>query len=512
LVIDAKDLYYFYFPLNCFIKVGDMDVKSILKTKLNSILNPDFDKAYIRGFFYLGASFIGLPSIIAMASVFYIESSAVSFFAEINNSPSLVSISIGFFCLVVSLYLYLVNKGILDKKLNGIENKSSKNHINYFEGGFVSKEVGKRVVLDKKDRLLVLSEVVEKSPSIIKLTITRFSKNGELDFSFGASGKVILDFDSDNTQVGHIMSNENCDVFIAAHSILNGNFQVLVCKLKENGQFDTSYGNQGVISLPVGAGHAYANHAYLQSDDSVFTVGHQFSLKSLVVTKFDSTGQLDKNFGVNGISIISKTSDHDWGVAVSVIAPMNRLLVLFNSGHNSSIVCLNNDGKIYNKFGNNGFVDLNSFLEIKHMMKATSIALLNDGRILVSGYGNQGVLLCLKADGSLDLTFAQGGIAIIRGYHRTELQKVIVARDGKIFVAGNQSDGNSIMEGLITALNNDGSVYTDFGEKGYLYLKGNTKQRVTDIVAINKSNLIVLVEQDVMSYGYETTFLCTVSI
>ena len=491
-----------------------MDVKSILKTKLNSILNPDFDKAYIRGFFYLGASFIGLPTIFAMASVFYIESSAVSFFAEINNSPSLVSISIGLFCLVVSLYLYLVNKGVFHKKLNGIENRSSKNHINYFEGGFVSKEVGKRVVLDKKDRLLVLSEVVEKSPSIIKLTITRFSKNGELDSSFGTSGKVILDFDSDNTQVGHIMSNENCEFFVAAHSVLNENFQILVCKLNENGQFDTLYGDKGVVRLSVNEGNAYANHAYLQSDDSVFTVGHQFSLKSLVVTKFDSTGQLDKNFGVNGISIISKTSDHDWGVAVavSIITPMNRLLVLFNSGHNSSIVCLNNDGEIYNKFGSNGFVELNSFLETKHMMRATSIALLNDGRILVSGYGNQGVLLCLKADGSFDSTFAQGGIAIIRGYHRTELQKVIVARDGKIFVVGSQSDGNSIMEGLITALNNDGSIYTDFGEKGYLYLKGNTKQKVTDIVAINKSNLIVLGEQDVMSYGYETTFLCTISI
>ncbi len=481
-----------------------MELKEILLRKLDSILHPKLDNKFILGFLSLGILLVGVPSLSAAFSIKYGDT---TFTAEINNGQNWFFIFLGVICLVVSVYFY--NKKLSTEKLS-YQNSEAKDSSVIFQKVLKEGEIGRRLLVYGRDQVLILGELNEQNSSSKKITISRINKDGSRDFHFGNSGKVTLDFGgSDNSQVGQIMSDRNGNIYVVAHSLSEGQFKIVICKLLANGYFDQAFGTNGISSAVMGGGgHEYAMSAVRNTDGNIILIGHQFESKSLLVAKFRYNGQLDHTFGEKGFVSLSITNEHDWGVDLIVTAPENKIIALFNSGmYKSSIIRLNYDGTIDTSFGEKGVAALHQFISQSDLMKATSMTLQNDGKILVVGYGNQGIVLRLTADGNLDSDFAQSGKKIIRGQFRTDLHKIITRKDGRIFVAGGQSDGNSLMSGLIASLDNEGTLISNFGEGGFVFLKGDTKQRVTDIGLISDSELAITGEESVISDGFETTFL-----
>lgn len=483
-----------------------MELKEIFHRKLDSILNPKLDNKFILGFLSLGILLVGVGGS-NLKAAFSVKHANTTFIAEISNAPDLIATFIGMICLAVSVYFY--TRKLNNEKLSHQETEVKDCAI-IFQKVLNEGEVGRRLLIYGHDQVLILGELNEQNPSSKKITISRINKDGSKDSRFGNAGKVILDFGgSNNSQVGQIMSDRNGNIYVVAHSVSEGQFKIVICKLLASGHFDQAFGTNGISSATMGGGgHEYAMSAVMHTDGNIISIGHQFESKRLLVAKFRHNGQLDSTFGEKGFVSLSTTNEHDWGVDLIVTAPENKILALFNSGmYKSSIIRLNYDGTIDTSFGEDGVADLHQFLSHSDLMKATSMTLQNDGKILVAGYGNQGIVIRLTDDGSLDSDFAQSGKKIIRGQFRTDLHKIIIRSDGRIFVAGGQSDGNSLMTGLIASLDNEGILVSNFGEGGFVFLKGDTKQRVTDIGLISDSELAITGEESVMSDGFETTFL-----
>ena len=157
-------------------------------------------------------------------------------------------------------------------------------------------------------------------------------------------------------------------------------------------------------------------------------------------------GSLDNTFGSGGKLTTAIGSSDDIGYSVAIQSD-GKILVAGASGNNPNydfaLVRYNSNGSLDNTFGTGGIVttDFGSNCD-----KGYSVAIQNDGKILVAGASNNGsdwdfTLVRYNSNGSLDNTFGSGGkvtttIGIIVDYGYS----VAIQSDGKILVAG-CSDG-----------------------------------------------------------------------
>ncbi|MFI5172539.1 MAG: T9SS type A sorting domain-containing protein [Chitinophagales bacterium] len=105
---------------------------------------------------------------------------------------------------------------------------------------------------------------------------------------------------------------------------------------------------------------------------------------------------------------------------------------------------------------------------------AYGLTIQSDEKIIVTGtsqdlFGYRLVLLRYEIDGTLDITFGTGGISIIELEGIEDVgRSVIVLNDGKILVAGYRNDGLKRNFALIRCLNN-GTLDETFGTGGIVY-------------------------------------------
>src|SRR5690606_28424065 len=91
-------------------------------------------------------------------------------------------------------------------------------------------------------------------------------------------------------------------------------------------------------------------------------------------------------------------------------------------------------------------------------------------------------------DGTLDQTFGQGGKVVMETYFEANdrLRSIAIQRDGKIILGGGASMPFPFEQTdfFVIKLNNDGSIYSDFGDSGTFITNfgGSDTNYVTDLV------------------------------
>jgi uncharacterized delta-60 repeat protein len=115
------------------------------------------------------------------------------------------------------------------------------------------------------------------------------------------------------------------------------------------------------------------------------------------------------------------------------------------------------------RFGRAGTTDL----DLGGDDRANALALQPDGKLVVAGRtsrraGDMAVLR-LRRDGSLDRAFGRGGVATIGTARGDAAYDVAVQPDGRIVVAGNGGEGADI---AVVRLRRDGAVDRGFGVRG----------------------------------------------
>lgn len=276
--------------------------------------------------------------------------------------------------------------------------------------------------------------------------------------------------------------------------------EYIVGRVTADGNNDVSFGNHGAVVTPFGGGGQGAEDVALQADGKILVIG------SSGLVRYNTDGSLDTSFGTGGIVPTAGTS---W-VAVQAdgrIVTAGPELRRFNAdgtpdlsfgtsgvieGSNVSQFALQPDGKIVAVNGNvvwrynpDGSVDW-SFAGGRTVAPATSaasegrdtIALAPDGKIVWVGslpYGGGTAIEAVRfnTDGSLDTSFATGGIAIIHDGANTDPFAALVEADGTILIAGRSGTvgpnaGPTQFAGSVftARLNNDGSLDGAWGIGG----------------------------------------------
>jgi uncharacterized delta-60 repeat protein len=205
---------------------------------------------------------------------------------------------------------------------------------------------------------------VQNGKYLAAFDLARYNTDGSLDTSFGRRGTVVTSFSKslpgDHLSVQALLLQANGDLIVVAHVDIYAPSEWLLARYNPNGNLDTSFGNQGIVTIPSGSnqiGSAWVGGALLYpnagtaNDGKIVVVGDNASPSSgpgPVMARFNTNGSLDTTFGNGGFVPLAMTP---FGSAFDssgrfVVAGMNDL----------SLERLNSDGTPDTTFGSGGAV------------------------------------------------------------------------------------------------------------------------------------------------------------
>jgi uncharacterized delta-60 repeat protein len=238
-------------------------------------------------------------------------------------------------------------------------------------------------------------------------------------------------------------------------------------------------------------------------------------LLSFPFTIMAQDGSLDTSFGVSGIVTttvgVINSMDLSSGSAKSVAIQNDGKILVAGQSYNGfnydfAVVRYNYNGSLDTAFGNNGKVITDFGND-----SAKSIAIQSDGKIVVAGVNYNGssvnfALVRYNTNGSLDTTFDLDG-KVTTNYNGSSCHanSLALQSDGKIVLVGDARNGSGFQGFAAMRYNTDGSLDTTFGTNGKVYTLFGTPGTTSDYanaVAIQNDGKIVLAGA---SYLYSTS-------
>ena len=301
--------------------------------------------------------------------------------------------------------------------------------------------------------------------------VTRLNSDGSPDSGFANNGIGTYDLAVTDRAFSLIILQDG-SILVSGWSYSGANYDFGMIKLLPNGSKDTGFGNNGMTITDFG-GNDYANDMAIQKNGQIVLVGDASigDRSFYALSVYNANGKIDENFGLDGRLVVDVLGISD--VAYTVACTQDNKIILAGQSNSNSIsdmtmLAFNADGSKYTEFGTDGVVVNNLTSGGDYCF---DMLIQKDGKILLAGFvaGNGSIadfaLLRYNADGSLDPTFANDGVAINDFNKSTdEAYGVSLQKDGKILVAG-VSKNASTYKAAIARFHNTNSLSTKINDK-----------------------------------------------
>lgn len=329
--------------------------------------------------------------------------------------------------------------------------------------------------------------------SAILLTIAGQAQAGSLDPEFATGGKYVQDFGA-NDNLACVKVQPDGKV-LAAGTAINANFsgKLLVIRLNPDGTPDTGFDGDGALIINT-FNESYAYDLFVQADGKIVVVGARYDANfsaSMLALRLNADGTLDTSFGADGYSEPNVSPGDDFAYAVAPLGNGQFLMagsrIDANFNNQPVVIRLNADGSMDNTFGNNGIAEV-TVNQIENQF--WSIGVQADGRIVASGSFSRDIggglsdrdvlVACFDADGVLDPTFGTGG-TVVKAITPNE-QDVAFGQaldaSGNIFLAGFTEQADFSYDGFLLEMDGDGADVTSFGTGGTVTFNPPVDQNV----------------------------------
>lgn len=319
--------------------------------------------------------------------------------------------------------------------------------------------------------------------SLLCLPLLTMAQAGSFDTSFALTGKKTLYVQEEMTRSNRIAALPDGSILTAGYSYSQdyggGAFSgVFVNKHLENGDTDTSFGNNGTVYFSnYAAANSLISALKVQPDGKIVLSGAISGQAE--VRRLNTDGSPDSSFGNNGIVSIGLNY-----VGCMALAPDGKIVVIGQYWNGEINVYelhrYNADGSTDTTFGDNGVVhaDVTSY----KFDLALDVAVQPDYKIVVAGKSyltlENAVICRFNESGSFDTGFADNGVAIIAlspDAGNGTFERVALQPDGKIVAAGYAlglygTGGYNSTNPAVVRLNANGSIDTAFGTNGEVIL------------------------------------------
>jgi uncharacterized delta-60 repeat protein len=278
--------------------------------------------------------------------------------------------------------------------------------------------------------------------------IVRYKPDGTLDSSFGTNGHVFVDF-GDTDEATCVAIQNDGKILVAGFSVNGTDTDFSLARLNTDGSLDNSFDGDGRMISVISPRIDYLTSMVLQPDGKI-VVGGQTNLDfvgEFVLARFNDNGTPDNSFDGDGKAVLSvgPSSETITGLALQ---PDGKIVA---AGYGYNVGGSNNDfivarfldtGSPDNTFDGNGSAV--AAIGTNHDY-ATSVAIQNNGQIIVAGYSlmPSGLydfsLVKFHSNGTPDNTFDGDG-KVLSDIGGNDIALAVALTSSRIYVAGTDLD------------------------------------------------------------------------
>lgn len=323
--------------------------------------------------------------------------------------------------------------------------------------------------------------------------LTRYNLDGSLDTTFGDDGLVITDFSGD-TDVGQaICIQPDGKIIVVGKTWGGSNYDFALARYNQDGSLDTTFGDEGLISTDFDDGYDIAYSVTLQADNKIVVAGKSSTAinNDFALARYNPNGSLDITFSDDGWVTTDFASNDEEGYAVAIQSDGKIVVagMAYIPGNyiDFALVRYNPDGSLDSSFDADGWVTTDFTGDADY---GRSIAIQQDGKIVVAGYGGFGdfALARYNSNGSLDAAFGNAGqVTTDFGATSDFGYAMVLQPDGKIVVAGTANMGSTGSDFALARYNSNGSLDTSFHYDGKV---------TTDFNSIYDNGCAMALQQD----------------
>ncbi len=215
--------------------------------------------------------------------------------------------------------------------------------------------------------------------------------------------------------------------------------EIMLMRFLPNGRIDSNYGNFGMIHTGL---FTPLSSALLQTDGKILICGNAYSGSKLFVLRLNADGSRDFAFGDKGLAFVSMNAAYQQAISMALQDDGKILLAGYINKNNlyyTALARLDTKGQPDSSFNHNGqqTISLPGFF-------VNSVLVQGDQKILLGGtyyfnnYANTGLGLArLKSDGSPDSSFGSKGVKTTNfGTSNDVFIDMLWQWDGRILVSG----------------------------------------------------------------------------
>jgi uncharacterized delta-60 repeat protein len=272
---------------------------------------------------------------------------------------------------------------------NGIIDSTFGVHGSFYHGDYKITARFDEVVLTGDNKILVVGTEGKNlgATSNTKPMFRRLTSDGHIDSSFGLNGILVIPLEEDSLALHTVCKDSTGRYLFVCKTVFQSNPEIVVFRADINGIVDTTFAEDGFMSLRLTDGDYNVPTVMVLSDSSIiFNVNIRNGLyANTTLVKLTKLGMLDPSFGSYGTSLLlnDKVSSPSCGFAID---SLGRIIAAGHTyfdqnGVNISVFRYHSDGMLDSSFGVNGVFTVfpNSFGE------ATGIIIQKDGKYLITG-------------------------------------------------------------------------------------------------------------------------------
>lgn len=302
---------------------------------------------------------------------------------------------------------------------------------------------------------------------------------GDLDLTFGNSGKVTTDFFANFDSANAVAVQPDGKIVAGGVAeVPGGNADFGLARYNSNGVLDPAFGSGGKVNTDFTGFSDAVRSVVIQPDGKIVAGGITTGgdgHSDFALARYNSNGSVDLSFGSGG----RVTTDFLATDTVNAIAlqPDGKIVAVGEARDERDqsdfgIVRYNGDGSLDTTFDSDGklITNFSGFFD-----RATDLVINPDGKIVVAGDAaiNGGpfdfAVARYNPNGSLDVTFGSGGKVSTNFFGGFDGQPSINRQpDGKLVVVGFALSSISGTAIGIARYNSDGSPDSTFGVGGKL--------------------------------------------
>jgi uncharacterized delta-60 repeat protein len=355
-------------------------------------------------------------------------------------------------------------------------------------------------------------KIVTLGSTFVDSQIVRYNSDGTIDTTFGAGGRVIVDFSGGKDLPAGLAILNDGKIIVAGSVYYSGPLSnceayATLAKFNSDGSPDTTFGSNGTVKTDATFGLEQITSIAIDSNGRIIVSGttQAISERNFLTMRYNSNGSLDSTFGFGGMVFQNLQPGSDELVNTLTIQPDDTILV-------AGCICDVDCDLIVTKYLTNGIGD-NTFGSFGTVITsildydcAQSVLLQPGGKIILGGGGwdngstiSSVLLARYNSDGTLDSSFGNGGRVNTPIGQNATIGKSLLYPNGQLFVTGGVSQDLFLAE-----YNDDGSLHTEFGNNGILI--SDFGNRETGQVIQNQSDGKIIVggtSSDALPYNWD---------